>query len=552
MPTHTLILPELVTHLTSWYRATYDRIYLLPPGRLLLDYIRLLYKDDPLRLLFELLLALLAIRYFLLAQKRQNPPLPTLSEKEILDLCAEWTPAPLVAPVTAAEKWLAEDIAVATGAVGPHVTHNGVSRVNLSLTDFLNISRDPTVLDNVEDTIRLCGVGACGPPNFYGTQDVHVRLCENLATFLGAESTLIYAQDLVTNLSVLPCFVKRGDLVVADTGVALSMQKALIVLRCRVVWFNHNDMDHLEQVLEELAPELEDEQPLRRRFIMLEGLFANFGDSPDLPRLVALKNKYKYRLYLDELWLIGVLGPTGRGLPEATGIPRSEIEITTGSMTLAFGLSGGFCVGEKDMVEHQRILSNAYVFSAALPPYCARAVSTVLDLVTDGDLEGASSLALISLLAAKVRLFYDGVCTPELLSHMVLKLAPESPVVHLRFTPEYRALLGLPAVYGGPRLLTATALARGHQEEYVYDEEYNRECLLLREVTHRCRDRGVVVTRSKRVLHHESVPIVPELLVYVNTGVSDDELVQAAAVVVAAVGEVVAAVRDAAGLKALA
>ena len=70
---------------------------------------------------------------------------------------------------------------------------------------------------------------------------------------------------------------------------------------------------------------------------------------------------------MDESLSIGVLGGTGKGLPEHYGVSRDEISITIGSMANSFASSGGFCVGVNPMVHHQRISSNAYVFSASLP-----------------------------------------------------------------------------------------------------------------------------------------------------------------------------------------
>ena len=81
---------------------------------------------------------------------------------------------------------------------------------------------------------------------------------------------------------------------------------------------------------------------------------------------------------MDESLSIGVLGGTGKGLPEHYGVSRDEISITIGSMANSFASSGGFCVGVNPMVHHQRISSNAYVFSASLPPYSAKVTSQAI------------------------------------------------------------------------------------------------------------------------------------------------------------------------------
>lgn len=47
--------------------------------------------------------------------------------------------------------------------------------------------------------------------------------------------------------------------------------------------------------------------------MVVEGLYMNSGDLCPLPELVALKWKYKVRIFIDESLSIGVIGKTGRG-----------------------------------------------------------------------------------------------------------------------------------------------------------------------------------------------------------------------------------------------
>ena len=57
------------------------------------------------------------------------------------------------------------------------------------------------------------------------------------------------------------------------------------------------------------------------KFIVIEGLYVNFGDICPLPEIMALKDKYKCRIFIEESGSIGVLGATGRGVTEHYGVP---------------------------------------------------------------------------------------------------------------------------------------------------------------------------------------------------------------------------------------
>lgn len=120
---------------------------------------------------------------------------------------------------------------------------------------------------------------------------------------------------------------------------------------------------------------------LTRRFIVTEGLFENTGDATDLPRLVELKERYKFRIILDETWSFGVLGRTGRGLTEAQNVDPQQIDMIVGCLSGPLCAGGGFCAGSKDVVEHQRITSSAYTYSAALPAMLAMTASETVHLL---------------------------------------------------------------------------------------------------------------------------------------------------------------------------
>lgn len=507
---------------------TYYLNYLenVPGGLIVVRYIRSSYKNDPIRSVFEFALFVFAVHYFLSSKRKENKSeLVKFSPREIDDLVDEWEPAPLAEEVTELEHWRLNENHV-KGQNGAHieiVQHPEYGKVtNLSSLDFLNFNGNKDIVAAAKLSISTAGVGACGPPNFYGTQDVHVRLEEDLATYLGTEQSILYGQDFVTAGSVIPAFLKRGDLAVVDAGVSLSIQKALIVSRCDIEWYDHNDMEHLEQILSELEPILK-KQKLRRRFIITEGLFAYSGDIANLPQIVDLKNKYKYRLFVDESLSIGTLGKTGRGLTEHFGVSRNEVAITIGSLANAFASSGGFCTGVTPMVNHQRINSTAYVFSASLPPYSAKVVSEAIKLITESENDHGES-AVVAELQDKVKFAYTKVSQGFKKSkYLEVKSCESSPIIHLAFTNKFRESLDLPAKYGN-----ATFLTKGRPDRKLnsFSHHYNVECYILQKIIDGLlQQQHALINRTRIVFEQENLPVEsPRLLIHVNSGVSKREL----------------------------
>ena len=114
-----------------------------------------------------------------------------------------------------------------------------------------------------------------------------MKLEEQLASFIGTEAAIIYAQAFAATSSVIPAFAKRGDIIVADRGVNFAIHKGLQISRSTIRWYAHGDMNDLERVLQSVERERKRKGgKLTRKFIVAEGIFENDGMMLDLPKVV--------------------------------------------------------------------------------------------------------------------------------------------------------------------------------------------------------------------------------------------------------------------------
>ncbi|KAI1332219.1 aminotransferase class I and II [Xylariaceae sp. FL0255] len=376
-------LSEANAYLEASIHALFETFQKVPGSAVLIRYIQSSYQNDPVRSAIELVLVLFFVRYLL------SPSYPThasnyikLREDEINELVNEWEPEPLVAEQSPFEENEAEKVPVIVGPTGPKVKlANGRTVMNLASYNFYNLNASESIKEKVIQTLRTYGVGPCGPPQFYGTQDIHMHTEADIASFLGTQSSIVYAHAFSTITSVIPCFCKRGDVIVADNMVNYSIRKGLEASRSIIRWYNHNDMEDLERVMKKVVEEQAKKRILTRRFIVTEGLFEMVGDCSNLPRLIDLKEKYKFRLALDETNSFGILGRNGRGLTEAQNVDSEAVDMIIGSLSGPLCSAGGFCAGSNDVVRHQRINSVAYTYSAALPAMSAVTASETLNVL---------------------------------------------------------------------------------------------------------------------------------------------------------------------------
>ncbi|CAN8104925.1 unnamed protein product [Discula destructiva] len=472
----------------------------VPGSAVLIRYVQASYQNDPIRSIFELFLLIFFIRYLLSPSYATNDPnYVKLSEDEIEELVDEWQPEPLVAKQTTLEEAEMEKLPIIAGPTGPKSKlTNGRTVTNLASYNYYNFNSNEHIKEKAITTLRTYGVGPCGPPNFYGTQDVHMKTEADIAAYLGTESCILYAQGFSVISSVLPAFCKRGDVIVTDRTANYSIRKGIELARCSVKWYTPGDVESLEEAMRQVAQEQVKQKKLTRRFLVAEGLSETMGASIDLPKMIELKEKYKFRMILDESWSFGVLGRTGRGVTEAQNVDPSQVDMIIGSLAGPLCAGGGFCAGSKDVVSHQRISSSAYCFSAALPAMLAVTASETISLLQNNPDILANTRENTRALRAQLDPRSDWVkCTS----------AVENPLLFLVIKPHIV------------------------QSRRMTIEEQDR---VLQECVDEALANGVMITRSKTQLVNKSVGgghVQPALKVSVTSGLSKKEIEKAGIIV---------------------
>ncbi|EPQ50783.1 serine palmitoyltransferase [Gloeophyllum trabeum ATCC 11539] len=519
-------LEPLFSFLSTSYATLEQTFNRIPGSAVIARYVKSSHQNDPGRTLLELFLAAFAIWTLLQSRTRADKDdrhFIKFTEKEIDELVNEWTPEPLAEPLSPEEQKELESVPVIVGAQGPRPKLNtGKTVLNFTGTNFTGLAGNEGIKEKAIETLRKYGLGSCGPPGFYGTVDVHVQLEHDIADFLGTEDAILYAQGYSTISSVIPAFAKRGDIIVADRGVNFAIQKGIQISRSTVRWFDHNDLKSLEDVLQGIAKERKKKKaPLTKMFIVTEGIFEKDGVMTDLPKLIELKYKYKYRLILDESISFGSVGRTGRGLTELFNVPASQVDMLVGSVANGLASCGGFCAGSKYVVYHQRINSSAFVFSASMPPLLSVSASEGVNILRNTP----SILSTLQENIRTVRGILDKLDCITIPSH------PASAMIHIYIrTPT--PTLQIPTGSGKPSNPTSIH----PRDPPTFDIETEER--LLQDVVDEALAQGVLITRARRLRGQEMVEARPSIRLAVSAAFSKKECEKAANVVKAALVKV--------------
>ncbi len=251
-----------------------------------------------------------------------------------------------------------------------------MSAINFATFDYLSSSSSLTLRTVAKHSLAHYGCGSCGPRGFYGTIDAHLEVEEAMSSFLNTDAAILYSDGASASTSTVAAFAKRGDLLVVDEGVHEALLVGVTLSRANVRYFRHNNVKDLRRVLEKVAAQdaLIKRKPTdQRRFLVVEGLYRNYGTICPLDEIVKLKEEFHYRLILDDSYGMGCLGNNGRGTLEHFGlVPMRHAEIVTFSLENALGSVGGMTVGNEEVVDHQRLSGAGYCFSASAPPFLSK------------------------------------------------------------------------------------------------------------------------------------------------------------------------------------
>lgn len=265
---------------------------------------------------------------------------------------------------------------IITSPQGAEITVNGKKVLNFCANNYLGLSSNPTVIEAAKATIDSHGYGMSSVRFICGTQDIHKKLEQKIAQFLGTEDTILYAAAFDANGGVFEPLFGEEDAIISDALNHASIIDGVRLCKAQRYRYEHNNMEDLETKLKESAH-------LRSRIIVTDGSFSMDGTIAQLDKICDLADDYDAIVMVDESHSTGFIGKSGRGTHEHCGV-MGRVDIITGTLGKALGgASGGFTTGRKEIIEMLRQRSRPYLFSNTLAPSIVGGSIAVLDMLSE-------------------------------------------------------------------------------------------------------------------------------------------------------------------------
>jgi len=245
-------------------------------------------------------------------------------------------------------------------AQAPRTIINGQEVIMLASNNYLGLSTQPGIKEEVIRVIEKYGTGSGGSRLTTGNYDLHEELERELADFKGTEDALVFNTGYMANIGILTTVVGSEDVIICDKLNHASIIDGCRLSKARLMVYRHNDLERLERVLKRTSK-------YRRRLIVTDGVFSMDGDLAPLPGIVELATKYDALVMVDDAHGTGVLGQQGTGSIEYYGL-KDKIDIQLGTLSKALAAEGGFVAGSKSLIDLLRNKARSFIYSTALAP----------------------------------------------------------------------------------------------------------------------------------------------------------------------------------------
>lgn len=251
------------------------------------------------------------------------------------------------------------------GEIKPRMIFRGKEVLTWSLNNYLGLANHPEVRKADADAAAEFGMALpMGARIMSGNSNHHEQLEKELAEFIKKDDVLLLNFGYQGVVSIIDSLVSRHDVIVYDAeshaciidGVRLHAGKRFV--------FGHNDMAGLEKQLER-AKRITEETG-GGILVITEGAFGMSGNQGDLKSIVALKQKWNFRLFVDDAHGFGTMGATGAGTGEEQGV-QDGIDLYFSTFAKSMASIGAFVGGPEPVIEYLRYNMRSQIFAKSLP-----------------------------------------------------------------------------------------------------------------------------------------------------------------------------------------
>nr|WP_205958156.1 pyridoxal phosphate-dependent aminotransferase family protein [Flammeovirga yaeyamensis] len=251
------------------------------------------------------------------------------------------------------------------GEIAPRMTFRGKEVLTWSLNNYLGLANHPEIRKVDADAAAEYGLAyPMGARMMSGNSNLIEEFESELSSFVGKEDTMVLNFGYQGIMSVIDALIDRKDVVVYDSECHACIIDGLRMHVGKRFVFPHNDIENCEKQLQRATKLVE--QTGGAILLITEGVFGMLGDQGKLKEIADLKDKYQFRMLVDDAHGFGTLGKTGAGAGEEQGC-QDKIDIYFSTFAKSMASVGAFISSDEQVIEYLRYNTRSQIFAKTLP-----------------------------------------------------------------------------------------------------------------------------------------------------------------------------------------
>lgn len=265
------------------------------------------------------------------------------------------------------------------GNISNRMRFNGKEVITWSINDYLGLANHPEVIKADADAAKEHGMAyPMGARMMSGHTDFHEQLERECADFVGKEAAYLVNFGYQGMVSAIDALVTKNDVVVYDMDSHACIIDGARLHQGKRFTYRHNDMESFEKNLIRASKKAEESNG--GILVISEGVFGMRGEQGKLKEIVALKEKYNFRLLVDDAHGFGTLGATGAGAGEEQGV-QEDIDVYFATFAKSMAGIGAFFAGNKDVIKYLQYNMRSQMFAKSLPMTMVKGALKRLDMI---------------------------------------------------------------------------------------------------------------------------------------------------------------------------
>lgn len=242
--------------------------------------------------------------------------------------------------------------------------------IDFCSNDYLGLARDSILaaaIHKARESNKAAPTGSTGSRLISGNSGTVEALENEIATFHGGDSALLFSTGYAANTGLFECIVGAEDTIVTDRLIHASIIDGVRLSKARRLRFKHNDMIDLEAKLQRATGSI---------VIGVESVYSMDGDQAPLRKIVELAERFDAAVIVDEAHSIGINGPAGAGSVADLGL-EDRVFARICTFGKALGWHGAAIVGSSALRDYLINYARSFIYSTALPPHSIEVIRTI-------------------------------------------------------------------------------------------------------------------------------------------------------------------------------